>query len=140
VCQAAPQPARRVCSCLPPPKNHTHTHTHPAPGVGYSVAASRAHIPADMEGMASDLYAGLWAFMDAQPHLQQRPLFITGESFAGVEWRGWWGAVWAETGPGAGWHTLLMRCSQLTLGNCCPLPACRPLRAESGTLHSAAGE
>jgi Serine carboxypeptidase len=32
---------------------------------------------------AEDLYQGLLCFFDEQPHLQQRPLFITGESYAG---------------------------------------------------------
>jgi vitellogenic carboxypeptidase-like protein len=38
------------------------------------------HAPA---GMASDLYEGLWTFFDQHPELQQRPLFIAGESYAG---------------------------------------------------------
>lgn len=33
--------------------------------------------------VASDLYQGLYRFFETQPHLQQRPLFITGESYAG---------------------------------------------------------
>jgi carboxypeptidase C (cathepsin A) len=53
-------------------------------GVGYSVAGREADIPADMAGMAADLYAGLWGFFDAHPELQQRPFFIAGESYAGV--------------------------------------------------------
>jgi vitellogenic carboxypeptidase-like protein len=32
---------------------------------------------------AEDLYRGLLRFFDEHPHLQQRPLFITGESYAG---------------------------------------------------------
>jgi carboxypeptidase C (cathepsin A) len=33
--------------------------------------------------MAQDLYEGLWKFFDAHRELQQRPFFITGESYAG---------------------------------------------------------
>jgi vitellogenic carboxypeptidase-like protein len=33
--------------------------------------------------VAEDLYRGLLRFFDEQPHLQRRPLFITGESYAG---------------------------------------------------------
>ena len=33
--------------------------------------------------VAEDLYQGLLRFFDEEPHLQRRPLFITGESYAG---------------------------------------------------------
>lgn len=52
-------------------------------GTGYSIAASEQDIPEDMAGMAQDLYEGLWKFFDAHKGLQQRPFFITGESYAG---------------------------------------------------------
>jgi carboxypeptidase C (cathepsin A) len=52
-------------------------------GAGYSIAASEWDIPQDMTGMAMDLYEGLWKFFDAHSELQQRPLFITGVSYAG---------------------------------------------------------
>lgn len=58
-------------------------------GTGYSIAGSEQDIPEDMAGMAEDLYEGLWKFFDAHEALQQRPLYITGESYAG-EGRGWW--------------------------------------------------
>jgi vitellogenic carboxypeptidase-like protein len=37
----------------------------------------------NLAGMASDLYEALWTFFDSHPELQQRPFFITGESYAG---------------------------------------------------------
>lgn len=52
-------------------------------GTGYSIAASEWDIPQDMTGMATDLYEGLWKFFDTHSELQPRPLFITGESYAG---------------------------------------------------------
>lgn len=52
-------------------------------GTGYSIAASEDDIPQDMSGMSQDLYLGIWGFFDAHRQLQHRPLFITGESYAG---------------------------------------------------------
>ncbi|WIA07938.1 hypothetical protein OEZ85_007415 [Tetradesmus obliquus] len=52
-------------------------------GTGYSIAGSTDDIPTDMQGMAADLYEGLWSFFDSHPQLQPRPFFITGESYAG---------------------------------------------------------
>uniref|UniRef100_A0A383V966 Carboxypeptidase n=1 Tax=Tetradesmus obliquus TaxID=3088 RepID=A0A383V966_TETOB len=52
-------------------------------GTGYSIAGSTEDIPTDMQGMAADLYEGLWSFFDSHPQLQPRPFFITGESYAG---------------------------------------------------------
>lgn len=62
------------------PCRYRHLH---AVGTGYSIAASDRDVPADMEGMAEDLYTGLWQFFDKHKELQGRPLFITGESYAG---------------------------------------------------------
>jgi vitellogenic carboxypeptidase-like protein len=39
--------------------------------------------PCAPAGVAADLYKGLWTFFDSHPELQQRPFFITGESYAG---------------------------------------------------------
>lgn len=52
-------------------------------GTGYSIAGSESDIPQDMQGMAEDLYSGLWQFFDQHKELQHRPFFITGESYAG---------------------------------------------------------
>lgn len=52
-------------------------------GTGYSIAGSEADIPTDMLGMAQDLYEGIWGFFDLHKEMQQRPLFIAGESYAG---------------------------------------------------------
>ncbi len=40
-------------------------------------------IPSDETQIATDLYAGLQNFYALYQHLQNRPLFITGESYAG---------------------------------------------------------
>jgi len=54
-------------------------------GTGYSIAGSESDIPQDMQGMAEDLYSGLWQFFDQHKELQHRPFFITGESYAGED-------------------------------------------------------
>lgn len=40
-------------------------------------------IPTDERQVAEDLYEGLQAFFRQSPNQQRRPLFITGESYAG---------------------------------------------------------
>ncbi|KAG2487387.1 hypothetical protein HYH03_013956 [Edaphochlamys debaryana] len=53
-------------------------------GSGYSVAANgSASIPTDELGMAGHLYAALQGFFARHRELQERPLIITGESYAG---------------------------------------------------------
>lgn len=52
-------------------------------GTGYSIAGREADISIDMLEMAEDLYEGMWGFFDLHQELQQRPFFITGESYAG---------------------------------------------------------
>ena len=51
-------------------------------GTGYSVAGKRG-IPTDEMEVAADLYIGLQEFFGRYEELQDRPLFITGESYAG---------------------------------------------------------
>ena len=51
-------------------------------GTGYSVAGERG-IPTDEVEVAADLYIGLQEFFGRYKKLQERPLFITGESYAG---------------------------------------------------------
>ncbi|GFR46980.1 hypothetical protein Agub_g8632, partial [Astrephomene gubernaculifera] len=53
-------------------------------GTGYSVAgAGNSSIPTDEMGMATHLYTALQGFYRAHAELATRPLFITGESYAG---------------------------------------------------------
>lgn len=51
-------------------------------GVGFSQAGSAA-IPDNELDVAWDLYRALQSFYRTHPHMQQRPLVITGESYAG---------------------------------------------------------
>ncbi|KAL3157467.1 hypothetical protein ABBQ32_011934 [Trebouxia sp. C0010 RCD-2024] len=51
-------------------------------GSGFSIAGSLG-IPTDEMQIATDLYAGLQHFFSRHTDLQARPLFITGESYAG---------------------------------------------------------
>ncbi|DBB10125.1 TPA: hypothetical protein ACH3X3_001709 [Trebouxia sp. C0006] len=51
-------------------------------GSGFSIAGSLG-IPSDETQIATDLYAGLQNFFALYKDLQNRPLFITGESYAG---------------------------------------------------------
>lgn len=51
-------------------------------GSGFSIAGSLG-IPSDETQIATDLYAGLQNFYALYEGLQSRPLFITGESYAG---------------------------------------------------------
>lgn len=52
-------------------------------GTGYSLAPDPETIPRDEMTMASQLYHALQAFFTGNPSMQSRPLFITGESYAG---------------------------------------------------------
>lgn len=47
------------------------------------VCSGSQGIPADESQIATDLYDGLQAFFAQHKDLQQRPFFITGESYAG---------------------------------------------------------
>lgn len=53
-------------------------------GTGYSVVPTPAAIPTDQSTIAAHTVAAIQAFLDAQPgFFRARPLFITGESYAG---------------------------------------------------------
>lgn len=49
----------------------------------YTPCAGSQGIPTDESQIATDLYDGLQAFFAQNDDLQKRPLFITGESYAG---------------------------------------------------------
>ncbi|KAL5226685.1 hypothetical protein ABZP36_014950 [Zizania latifolia] len=52
-------------------------------GAGFSVPASDADIPTDEPTIAAHLLAALQSFMALDPTFRARPLFLTGESYAG---------------------------------------------------------
>ncbi|KAH7651176.1 Peptidase S10 serine carboxypeptidase protein [Dioscorea alata] len=50
---------------------------------GFSIAASFSDIPKDQPTVAAHLYIALQLFFSQNPPLRSRPLFLTGESYAG---------------------------------------------------------
>ncbi|KFK43761.1 hypothetical protein AALP_AA1G169300 [Arabis alpina] len=52
-------------------------------GVGYSIAASKQDIPRNQRQVAQHLYAALVEFIEQNPGFENRPVYITGESYAG---------------------------------------------------------
>ncbi|KAM0938186.1 putative carboxypeptidase C [Dioscorea sansibarensis] len=50
---------------------------------GFSIAASFSDIPTDQSTVAAHLYTALQVFLSQNPHIRSRPLFLTGESYAG---------------------------------------------------------
>ncbi|XP_010554424.1 PREDICTED: serine carboxypeptidase-like 50 [Tarenaya hassleriana] len=52
-------------------------------GVGFSFAASKDDIPRNQRQMAEHLYAAIVEFIEQNPGFQNRPVYITGESYAG---------------------------------------------------------
>ncbi|XP_042475045.1 serine carboxypeptidase-like 50 [Macadamia integrifolia] len=52
-------------------------------GAGFSIASSPAEIPRDQETMANHLISALTSFISSDPLFKSRPLYITGESYAG---------------------------------------------------------
>ncbi|MQM22230.1 hypothetical protein Taro_055280 [Colocasia esculenta] len=52
-------------------------------GSGFSVAADASEIPRDQEAVAAHLWTALQAFLSSNPSFRSRPLYITGESYAG---------------------------------------------------------
>ncbi|KAL6620769.1 hypothetical protein ACP70R_035908 [Stipagrostis hirtigluma subsp. patula] len=52
-------------------------------GTGFSAAPSRAAIPANQSVVAAHILAALQSFFALDPALRARPLFLTGESYAG---------------------------------------------------------
>ncbi|KAI4386493.1 hypothetical protein MLD38_004423 [Melastoma candidum] len=52
-------------------------------GVGFSVAASPEEIPRDQPSVAEHLFAAIKGFVGLDPSFRSRPIFVTGESYAG---------------------------------------------------------
>ncbi|KAF3432190.1 hypothetical protein FNV43_RR26929 [Rhamnella rubrinervis] len=52
-------------------------------GTGFSIAAKPEEIPRDQNLVAEHLFAALNAFLKLNPSFRSRPLYITGESYAG---------------------------------------------------------
>nr|VDD58842.1 unnamed protein product [Brassica oleracea] len=52
-------------------------------GTGFSIAASKQDIPRNQKQVAEQLYAALAEFIEQNPGFENRPVYITGESYAG---------------------------------------------------------
>ncbi|AAF31022.1 Serine carboxypeptidase-like 50 [Arabidopsis thaliana] len=52
-------------------------------GVGFSIAASQQDIPTNQRQVAEHLYAALVEFLEQNPSFENRPVYFTGESYAG---------------------------------------------------------
>ncbi|RZB41971.1 Serine carboxypeptidase-like 50 [Glycine soja] len=52
-------------------------------GTGLSVASTRQEIPTDQNGIAKHLFAAITRFVQLDPLFKNRPIYITGESYAG---------------------------------------------------------
>ncbi|KAG7597087.1 Peptidase S10 serine carboxypeptidase [Arabidopsis suecica] len=52
-------------------------------GVGFSIAASKQDIPTNQRQVAEHLYAALVGFLEQNPGFENRPVYFTGESYAG---------------------------------------------------------
>lgn len=52
-------------------------------GTGFSVAATPQEIPTDQNGVAKHLFAAITRFVQLDPVFKHRPIYITGESYAG---------------------------------------------------------
>ncbi|KAL5975396.1 hypothetical protein ACLOJK_019718 [Asimina triloba] len=52
-------------------------------GTGFSIAATEAEIPRDETSVARHLFIALRALLSSDPLFKSRPLYITGESYAG---------------------------------------------------------
>ncbi|XP_065857608.1 serine carboxypeptidase-like 50 [Euphorbia lathyris] len=52
-------------------------------GVGFSIAAKPQDIPTDQHSVAQHLFAAITGFIDLDPLFKNRPIYITGESYAG---------------------------------------------------------
>ncbi|KAF3432191.1 hypothetical protein FNV43_RR26930 [Rhamnella rubrinervis] len=52
-------------------------------GTGFSIAAKPEEIPRDQNSVAKHLFAAITAFIKLNPSFRARPLYITGESYAG---------------------------------------------------------
>ncbi|KAK7252002.1 hypothetical protein RIF29_35665 [Crotalaria pallida] len=52
-------------------------------GTGFSIAASLQEIPTDQNGVAKHLFNAITRFVQLDPVFKNRPIYITGESYAG---------------------------------------------------------
>ncbi|CAE5957525.1 unnamed protein product [Arabidopsis arenosa] len=52
-------------------------------GVGFSIASSKQDIPTNQRQVAEHLYAALVEFLEQNPGFENRPVYFTGESYAG---------------------------------------------------------
>ncbi|GAB4840404.1 hypothetical protein Ancab_021172 [Ancistrocladus abbreviatus] len=52
-------------------------------GTGFSIAASPKEIPSDQYGVARHLFIAIKSFISLDPSFKSRPIYITGESYAG---------------------------------------------------------
>ncbi|KAK2635582.1 hypothetical protein Ddye_030374 [Dipteronia dyeriana] len=52
-------------------------------GTGFSIAASDEEIPRDQYSVAKHLFTAITGFLDLDPIYKNRPIYITGESYAG---------------------------------------------------------
>ncbi|KAM1960279.1 hypothetical protein EV2_021194 [Malus domestica] len=52
-------------------------------GTGFSIAANSAEIPRDQGAVAKHLFAAITKFIELDPSFKTRPIYITGESYAG---------------------------------------------------------
>ncbi|PON78771.1 Serine carboxypeptidase-like [Parasponia andersonii] len=52
-------------------------------GTGFSIASKPEEIPRDQTHVARHLFAAITAFIDSDPSFKSRPIYITGESYAG---------------------------------------------------------
>ena len=52
-------------------------------GVGFSIASKPAEIPRDQTKVAEHLFLAITAFIKSNPSFKSRPIYITGESYAG---------------------------------------------------------
>ncbi|KAH7570993.1 hypothetical protein JRO89_XS05G0235300 [Xanthoceras sorbifolium] len=52
-------------------------------GTGFSIAASDEEIPRDQSFVAKHLFAAITGFLDLDPIFKNRPIYVTGESYAG---------------------------------------------------------
>ncbi|KAJ9549088.1 hypothetical protein OSB04_021631 [Centaurea solstitialis] len=52
-------------------------------GTGFSIASTPEEIPTDQEGVARHLFVAITKFIGLDPLFKSRPIYITGESYAG---------------------------------------------------------
>ncbi|KAI3811978.1 hypothetical protein L1987_16677 [Smallanthus sonchifolius] len=52
-------------------------------GTGFSIASTPEEIPRDQQGVAKHLFVAIRKFIDLDPLFKSRPIYITGESYAG---------------------------------------------------------